>query len=177
MNLWVKADPINPATYAQDVAARRRRLMGRPQREPEVMSASTEAPAPKRQTIVEVRPPADAHVVAWERWKRNMSVGCKEYIALRCREMHVPIEKVVGPCQDDEAVFHRDQIIFEIRSQLKPTRSWSQIGHFFGRDHSSAIAAYRRGAARNGCEEAQAHVDLKHQRSLEACKRAKARRA
>lgn len=153
MNLWVKADPINPATYAQDVAARRRRLMGKPQ--PKV---KTPVPAPvevePQPVLVPFRPrkaadlptprcqlQKDAQVIAYREWQvETLGQPCKAHIMARATEFGLTYADVVGTSRLRNISTARQQIMCSLREKY-PNLTLPQIGRLFGRDHTTVLHA------------------------------------
>lgn len=138
------------AAMVEAYAARRARLMGKPAQQP------TEPQ--QRETAIVItyrdRNPKDAHVRAWEYWKAEMGSPCKAHIKRRCEEMGIPYATLIGPDRHRKFCKARQLLMWEIKTIVKPTVSWPELGRLFGgRDHTTAIHAVRKIAAQKAASQ------------------------
>lgn len=136
------------AAMVEAYAARRARLFGKPTQE----RAEQPTEPQQRETAVVItyrdRNPKDAHVRAWEAWRAEMGSPCKAHIKRRCEEMGIPYATLIGPDRHRQFCKARQLLMWEIKTIIKPTVSWPELGRLFGgRDHTTAIHAVRKIAA------------------------------
>lgn len=125
------------------------------------------------------RPQQDAHCISYRAAIPDLAkIGAnrlKRYIAIRCHELGASYWGVMSGFRSVETVAFRDQLIWEIKTHVKPDISWPELGRLFGRDHSTAISAYRRAAAAHGDEEAAEYVRKQRERFVRFNRDKKAR--
>lgn len=152
--------PLQAETFTSSAAmiraysARRARLMT-PAHKP-IPEAPKEEPKPAEIVVLyRDQYPKDAHVRSWEAWKAGQGSPCKQYVKSRCEELEVPYEKVVGPCRSRRFVDVRQLIMWELKTIVKPTISYPELGRLFGgRDHTTCLWAVRKIQAQREKEQA-----------------------
>lgn len=112
--------------------------------------ASPEPPKPqiKRKPRKEVQ--HDAHVIDWQAKKEAYDaievdarkISCRDYIKRRCDELGLSHAEVTGPSRVRHIVDARQLLMFEIKTQVKPSISFQELGKLFGgRDHTTCLHA------------------------------------
>ncbi|WP_430438979.1 helix-turn-helix domain-containing protein [Shinella sp.] len=153
MNIQVSAKTFtSSAALLADHAAVRRRLFGRAPVNP----VGTEPVDAEPLITVRRRLPAvnlhfhDAHVRAYRRWQMIAANGpCTAHILKRCAEARVSYEAVIGPCRKHRVAQFRHLLMWEIKTMVKPTISYPELGRLFGgRDHTTALHGVRAHAER-----------------------------
>ena len=137
-------------------------------RERQPMAICVEEPALIRAITIEpnvTRHDQDAHIRAWHAYLFDMANPCKAHIRMRCADLGVFFEDVIGSCRDKEIYKIRDMIVFDIKTDVKPGISYPERGRLFGKDHTSAILSYHRHAARLGDPESAARIERKRAES------------
>lgn len=91
----------------------------------------------------------DAHVTAYQisqAVKVNLAGSpIKQYIHRRCQEMGMDMNKVLGNSRKRPLVEARQLLIWEVKTQVKPTITLPELGRVFGgRDHTTCLHALRR---------------------------------
>lgn len=158
MNIQITAKPAtSTAALLADYAAVRRRLLGVAQ--PKCKPATPVTRPTPVMTTGRIRPEKlkfhDAHVKAFRRWQSISTNGpCSTHILSRCVEERVSYEEVTGPCRTREVAQFRQKLMWEIKTIVKPSITWPELGRLFGgRDHTTALHGVRAHAARlNGKE-------------------------
>ncbi|QRY69189.1 hypothetical protein JVX98_13290 [Ensifer sp. PDNC004] len=148
--MWVQAESYTSAAdMERQYAARRARLMGKPAQE--ARPGPVERPEPAIVLVYRDQNPKDAHVRAWEYWKAEMGSPCRAYIKRRCDELGVAYEAVIGPSRIQKFVDARQLLMWEIKTIVKPSISWPELGRLFGgRDHTTAFHAVHKVEASQG---------------------------
>lgn len=146
MNIQFTAKPMGEVqAYLAESAARHRRLMSPAIRAVSPVAPKTVEPSPRR-LIYRAH---DAHVIAWQKWKASAGSPLRNYIQQRCEELGVPYLAVVGQSRKSKVVEVRHLLMWEIRTKVKPSISYPELGRIFGgRDHTSALSACRKMEAR-----------------------------
>lgn len=156
MNMWVSAEPIDPATYARDAIARRRMLMGKPRLVPTAPRVEDKPARLVRATggrptkaSRKPRPEPIEHMRAWmlHRASLNPVVTPRDFVKTRCLELRVEFSVMTKPCRRREVTEAKHLVIFEIK-QRYPELSYPQIGRMFSMDHTSVLHAVRKMKAR-----------------------------
>lgn len=154
MNIQFTAKPVtSTAALIADYAAVRRRLFGGVQakKKPVQIIPNQEPVITTRRNI---RPEKlkflDAHVKAYRRWQMISTNGpCSAHLAARCAEEGIPYELMAGPNRQREIVHFRQKLMWEIKTIVKPSITWPELGRLFGgRDHTTALHGVRAHAAR-----------------------------
>lgn len=134
------------ARRAKEAAAARR-----------VQTANQNAPARKLVAVEKEEPPEwkagvrfNYHERLWLEWKIAQIAKVKNHIATRCAERGLAVDDIKSRSKRDELVEFRDTLVYEIKTEVDPAISWEQLARHFGRDHTSIITAYDRGAAAAG---------------------------
>jgi hypothetical protein len=144
------------AALRADYAAVRRRLFGatkagiiQPVKAPEEISLARAV----RPIKLHVH---DAHVKAYRRWQMISTNGpCSAHLAMRCAEEGVCFEVISGPSRKRSIVHFRQKLMWEIKTMVKPSMSWPEMGRLFGgRDHTTVLHGVKAHAARLNGEEA-----------------------
>lgn len=154
---------LAPISYEDRAKARakeiRLRLMG-PQKRVNVFRRGGEEPA-EESAVQTPEPPREkvivfigydhfnAHVSAWKTWQREqadvMGSPLRCYIRQRAIEHGYTFAEIVGPSRNFKLVAVRHRIMWEVKTQVKPTITFPELGRLFGgRDHTSALFAYRK---------------------------------
>lgn len=156
MNIQITAKPVSStASLLADYAAVRRRLFSPLRR---VAAPVPEPTASDPMVTVRRRLPRqklhfhDAHVMAFRRWQLIAANGpCTAHILKRCAEARVPYEAVIGPCRKHRVAQFRHLLMWEIKTMVKPSISYPELGRLFGgRDHTTALHGVRVHAERIG---------------------------
>ncbi|MBN7804886.1 hypothetical protein JZX86_05845 [Agrobacterium rosae] len=153
----------SPISYEDRAKARakeiRLRLMGPPKRvnvfrrggEEPVEESAAQAPEPPREKVIVFigYDHFNAHVSAWKTWQREQAdvVGSplRCYIRQRAIEHGYTFAEIVGPSRNFKLVAVRHRIMWEVKTQVKPTITFPELGRLFGnRDHTSALWAVRK---------------------------------
>lgn len=152
MNIHLEAQTFKSgAEIIANAAAVRRRLLRPSARQqlapalpvPEVRSM------PTRTRLQE----NDAHVKAWQRWKASAGSPVKSYIVSRCEELGIPYQEMIGPRKTDDIAHARHMLMWEIKTTVKPSISYPELGRLFGgRDHTTALHGVRQHAKRTSHE-------------------------
>lgn len=170
--MWIQAETFTTAAEMERAyAARRARLMApahRPQK-------PREAP-PAVVVTYRDQEPKDAHILAYAAWKLEQGSPCKSHIKRRCEEMGIPYADVVGSSRFRRYAYARQLLMWEIKTIVKPTIAWPELGRLFNRDHSTAIHAFRKIEAERGGEGGAAWVERKARQATESHERQKQRR-
>ncbi|WP_085859931.1 helix-turn-helix domain-containing protein [Rhizobium sp. TAL182] len=82
----------------------------------------------------------DAHMAEWR--KRNMH-PTKDYMRRRCKELGITMKDLCGPRRTHPLVDHRQLIMWELKTIVKPDISYPELGRLFGRDHTTCLYAVR----------------------------------
>src|SRR5512142_1117711 len=89
--------------------------------------------------------PKDAHIHAWAAWKFDQGMRCKAYMRRRCEELGITYEDLIGLRRYHPLVDHRQLIMWEIKTWVKPSITWPELGRLFGgRDHTTGLHAVRK---------------------------------
>lgn len=153
MHQPIQADPSPYAAYLREAYKARRAKEAAAARK--VASSNQNAPTVKR----EPEPEApewkagtrfDYHERLWLEWKIRQVSNVRNHIAARCAERGITVDDIKAKSQKRELVDFKDRIIYEIKTEVDPGISWGQLARHFGRDHTSLITAYDRGAAAAG---------------------------
>lgn len=142
-------------------AAVHAKCFGKPPRKPKLVIVpkpveSAKGPYQPLWGIATIR--FDAHVQAYrENMCAESMTGAnkvKRYIRDRAVEMGSTYMEVMSFSRKRPLVRMRDIIFYEIKTYVKPDISYPELGRVFaGRDHSSILASYRRGAGYHGDQE------------------------
>ncbi|NTA27420.1 hypothetical protein [Allorhizobium ampelinum] len=95
----------------------------------------------------------DSHVILFRQAQKLKLSPAKAYILKRATELGLPYEEVTGPSRAPKVIAVRDKIVFEMKHIEFPNISYPQMGRLFHKDHTSMLAAYRRGGLASGHEE------------------------
>lgn len=158
MNIQITARPVtSTAALMAEYAAVRRRLWGiAPPKCKPVAPGTLQTPV---MTTSRIRPEKlkflDAHVKAFRRWQMISTNGpCSAHLLMRCTEEGISYELMAGPNRQRNIVHFRQKLMWEIKTIVKPSITWPELGRLFGgRDHTTALHGVRAHAARiNGRE-------------------------
>jgi chromosomal replication initiation ATPase DnaA len=152
MNMQISSKPFtSEAEYLERAKAWKRRLWApRVAKQPEPVEHKAEV------VFLTQRAPAwewvdvhfDAHVMDFHRWQFEQGQPVKAYIKRRAAELGFTFAHMVGPDRKRPAVRARQLIMWELKTIVKPSISYPELGRVFGgRDHTTALAAVRRQAA------------------------------
>lgn len=149
MHLTISTDPS--PTQARLHAAYLARRAKEAAAARKVASANQNAPAVKREPVkLGLGRPHDAHMKAWEDWKRDMGSPVKAHIRRRCAELGVTYEELTSPARHKEIVGIRDLLAYEIKFTVKPQISWPELGRILNREHSAVFYAVMKMRAASG---------------------------
>ncbi|OWV62563.1 hypothetical protein ATY75_12125 [Rhizobium sp. N122] len=88
--------------------------------------------------------PKDAHVLAWVSNNFNRISPCQAHMRQRCEELGITFEDLISKKRTRSIVRQRQLIIWEIKTQVKPSITLPELGRMFGgRDHTTCLWAIR----------------------------------
>ena len=134
----LEVQPFDPVNHATVAAERRRRLMGNPPPKPRPVAN------PKPRARIEYVHLFDEHVLCWREHLGRERMTHAQYIRIRCREIGVKVEDIMGDSRHQKHVRPRQMLMWEIK-QRSPGISLPQIGRIFnGRDHTTILHGIQR---------------------------------
>lgn len=156
--MQITAQPFTSiAEYQREAKARARRLWApRKAKQPEPVERKAEV------VFLTQRAPAwewadvhfDAHVLDFHRWQFEQIAPVKAYVKRRAIELGFTFAHMVGPDRKRPAVRARQLIMWELKTIVKPSISYPELGRVFGgRDHTTCLHCVRRGAAMAGADQ------------------------
>lgn len=150
MNIQITAKAITDVSaYLAEGAARHRRLMSPPAKRP-VAPVALPKPVEKPKSQRPYRA-HDAHVHDWHKWRASAGSPMRTYIMARCEEIGIPYDVIVSQRKTADIAHPRQMLMWEIKTQVKPSISYPELGRLFGgRDHTTALHAVRKHAKRIG---------------------------
>lgn len=135
---------FNVQTYLSEGWARRQRLMNPPVRQkPALVPAQPEPErSPRRLPMWQWSDTQqDAHVKEWLQRKMHPT---KDYMRQRCKELGITMKDLCGPRRTHPLVDHRQLVMWELKTIVKPEISYPELGRLFRRDHTTCLWAVRR---------------------------------
>lgn len=131
----IEVQPFDPVNHAAVAAERRRRLMGNPPSRPR--------PVAKPRARIEYVHVFDEHVLCWREHLGRERMTHAQYIRVRCREIGVKVEDIMGDSRYRKHVWPRQMLMWEVK-QRSPDISFPQLGRIFGgRDHTTMLHGIR----------------------------------
>lgn len=127
----------------------------------------------------------DAHVTNWKAWKAAHEAAkatlngtpCKAYIMARCEALGVSYADVVGRSRFKRVVEARQLLMYEVKTDVKPSATWAEIGRMFNRDHTVALHSINKVRAALGDAVSLQRMERKKERTDGYKAAAKARAA
>jgi hypothetical protein len=127
----------------------------------------------------------DAHVTNWKAWKAAHEAAqaalngtpCKSYIMARCEALGVSYDDVVGKSRARQVVEARQILMYEIKTKVKPSISFPDLGRLFNRDHTVALHSINKVMAALGDPVSLQRMERKKERTEGYKAAAKARAA
>lgn len=147
MNLWVSANPFNPQTGPSNAIAVRKRLMNPVVRERQPVAVEEVTVTNVVTFAYRCQQPKDAHVRAWQWHVAQEACKVQRHIRKRCEDFGVSVDDVTSEKRSRHIVEPRQVIMYELKAEFNLT--YPEIGRRMGgRDHTTAIHACRKIAAR-----------------------------
>lgn len=114
----------------------------------------------------------DAHVTNWKAWKAAHEAAkaalngtpCKAYIMARCEALGVSYADVVGKSRFKHVVEARQLLMYEIKTEVKPSVTWEELGRLFNRDHTVALHSLNKVRAALGDPVSIQRIERKRER-------------
>lgn len=118
---------------AQDIASRDHRL-GK-----DIKPEPVKSKKPKF-VLLQVRPNADSHVIAWKRCQELQSptILAGDYIRLSCKIRGIDPAIFLSSCRKRHLVIYRKELVKEVAVRY-PHLSSTQLGRLFRRDHTTIL--------------------------------------
>lgn len=96
---------------------------------------------PKRAVRIEYIHAFDEHVTCWRRHLAQQNMTVREYIKVRCEEIGVSYQDVIGDSRFRDHTVPRQMLMWEVKKK-RPQMPLTMIGkEFGGRDHSTIVHA------------------------------------
>lgn len=129
---------ISEADYRKRAIARRKRLLRPANAVKEVTILPP--PLPKPRSRIETQ--HDAHVKTWQLSLAEQANKCRYHILKRCADLGVSYKDIVGQSRVRAITDARQLLMYEIKTQVKPSISLPELGRLFGgRDHTTCLHA------------------------------------
>ena len=136
-----------PKSYAEIIAAdreRKRKWLAAAQKRPVARVAAMEHQPERNEPeapMERIWPRQhDSHMAAYYEWRTNEPLG---WLKLRCRELDIAYDEIIGERRFVALVAKRKQLIREVKARF-PAMSLPSIGRLFGgRDHTTILASLR----------------------------------